>query len=130
MAGDFAASHTGTSRDEHRARHGHRLMLQDQARPARAEAEGEEEEMVAPGQRALPAHIAEVDDVIAAHGVPDAGDVLRPDSAYWDAEQLREDRPAPKADIAGNDPANVRQTQACVLDSAADGALGHRKIGG
>src|SRR5258708_40027132 len=62
--------------------------------------------------------------------MPDAGDVLRPDSSRRDAEKLGEDRPAPQADIAGNDPANVRETQARLLDGAADGALSHWKIGG
>src|SRR5260370_15751602 len=61
--------------------------------------------------------------------MPDAGDVLRPDSSQWDLEQVGKDRPAAQAHVAGNDPADIRETESRLLDRAADGALGHRKVG-
>src|SRR6202140_4308992 len=105
-------------------------MLQDQARPARAEAERKQEQVVAGAKSALVGHVAQVDDVITADGMPDLGDVLRPDSAHRNPEELGEDPPTPQADVAGNDPANIGETEARLFDRAADGALGHRKIGG
>src|ERR1700738_2586674 len=105
-------------------------MLQDQARPARTEAEREQEQVVTRSESAFAAHVAEVDDVVPANGISDGSKVIRPDSSGRNPEEFREDRPAAQADIARNDPANVREAEFRLLDGAADGTLGHRKIGG
>src|SRR3979411_340549 len=97
-------------------------MLQDQARPARTEAERKQEQVVTRGESAFAAHVAEVDDVVAADGMPDASNVLRPDSSRRNAEEFGEDRPAAQADIARNDPANVREAETRFFDGAAEGA--------
>src|SRR6202171_5981063 len=104
-------------------------MLQDQARPTRTEAEREQEQVVTRGENAFTAHVAEVDDVVAADGMSDASNVLGPYSSGRNAEEFCEDRPAAQADIARNDPANVREAESRLFDGAADGTLGHRKIG-